>query len=298
MMRKLMALYILLASSAYAEEVPLWQKACPVDWRGVPAQQALDDLAGRLQIPYIIAPTVKEERLQDRVRIYAAHMTGRQVFRWLARSLGLEAVLVDDMFLIAEPKGLPSPWRPAVEMGDLVSEASDRPGLWDRRADLAWVDVPLSRVAREVSSSYGIDIIFDSRILSEQGLIHLEGQNMSLRGVCEALEAQIGAKAALYDGCLWVIPKSAEIGPKQAISQDSGILHANSQPDFFLERFVVLDRVMLGSKDWSDRWRKLCPTNIAFEFPALKSYPTIEARGCLADVLKSGELLGLWQGGD
>lgn len=181
---------------------------CPVDWRGEAFFEGLARLSEHLQVPYIIDPTVSPQALAQPVRFSAARLNGSQAVRWLCRSVGLEAAYRDGVFLVAGSERLPASWRVGGGPGGpgLAADVRRIQSARERRVDIDWVDVPLSRVATDLAAGFGLDLIPHPRITEDQPLVHLAGQSMTFEVVCRELEKQLNARLLLVDGAVWCRP--------------------------------------------------------------------------------------------
>ncbi len=282
---------------------------CPINWTGQPLGEAVQELAARIGVPYVLDASVTNEMMARRVRLVASHLTGRQAFRWTLRSVGLEGVLVDGAMVVAQPERLPAAWRLARELttpgnatgvheGSMVRTATD--GLWQaaraRRADLAWVDVPLTRVAREVSMAFGIDVAFDPRVAGEQGLVRLEGSALPLDAVLEAFREQLHASGRYEDGILWVEPAgAANSRPASEPSETTSTeLAGPSEPTTMLTRMVSIDSTGAGADRLERAFREAAGTECRVAAAPGVVSSSLQARGGLVEILEAGRLLEGW----
>ncbi len=95
-----------------------------VSYRGEPLGDVLMQLSREVGSTYIIDPHVDGELLRGRVRMAAEHLTAAEIVRWLARDVGLEAVLVEGTMLLAPPERLPVVWRERHRQAVLLVEPS------------------------------------------------------------------------------------------------------------------------------------------------------------------------------
>jgi hypothetical protein len=271
--------------------------ACPILYRGTPFRTALAELADRLGVRYILDASIPAAILDEPVRMSALHLTGDQAFRWLARIGGVTAVLVDGMFLVAPDDRLPAVWR-ATGTSSPSQRSLDEARLArlnTRRADIEWVDAPLSGVAEDVSGLFGVDVIFHPALLADSKLIYLKEAGVSLEAVREALARQLGARTEFYDGALWVCP--ADEPPRWlAATSRPAETQARDTEEFRvlpLDAWVSVDR---SASSWAALAAALgsaagvpCSTEAA---PGA-SYPGVEANGSVAEVLEGLRMLGL-----
>lgn len=273
--------------------VPLNER-CPVDLRGVSFGEAVAELAGRLDVPYILDTSVTPEDLAKLVRMRAECLTGGEVFVWLARSAGLEAVYRQDAFLLARPERLPVSWRARPSVG-VEAAASAR---WDaaqrRRVDVGWLDTPLSQVAADVRRGFSLDLIAHPEVLAEQGLMTHSGRQMALADVCRVLAEQLGAQADVVDGVVWIRPagavkivRPAASGPAGGASP--GVPERDSPADLASEA-VVGRRI----RNWGEFLDCLNRSHVVFDIKGHPGHrwPNLVARGPVEDILEGARLVG------
>lgn len=204
------------AVAPWAQGSEALEAVCPIDWRAVPLAEAVRELAGRLDMPYILDTSVTDEMMARRVRLAANHINGRQAFRWTVRVAGLDAALVEGAMMIAVPERLPSSWRAT---GTVSGKARGRAPARTRAADpspaIRWVDVPLSRVWKDTSDHFGVDIVFHPRILDGQPLVRFEGDAVDLTELLGALDEQLNTRSDYEDGVIWVQPR--EVAASQPV---------------------------------------------------------------------------------
>lgn len=219
-----------------AQDSEALEAVCPIDWRAVPLAEAVRELAGRLGTPYILDTSVTDEMMGRRVRLAAKHINGRQAFRWTVRGAGLDAVLVEGAMMIAVPERLPSSWRATGTVSGKASghsvarpQTADPPlhdsrseeqpagneDRWARRKEPAWVDVPLSRVQKDICDWFEVDVIFHPRLLEDQPLIRLEGKAVDLTELLGALDERLNTRSEYEDGVIWVQPR--EVAASQPV---------------------------------------------------------------------------------
>ena len=298
MTRPRLLLLALTAAAPAVRAASSLEAPCPVDWRAVPLSEAVRDLANRLEVPYLLDESVTEQMLAEPVRLSALHLSGRQAFRWTARVGGLEAVLVDHSMVIASPDRLPRLWRLAGRIG----EAETSPGGTGQgsrparggKADLEWVDAPLSRVARDVATRYGVDLLFHPAILREEPLLRLEGSSLDLEAVRGALTTQLHAVARYDDGVLWVEPAAlAQSRPSQEASEQPRATGRDDESPVLARRIEILT----PPANWAALEQALgrgADVQCQIEAPNGHSCPAMTAQGTLFDVLEAGRLLEGW----
>lgn len=269
----------------------------PVEWRGAPLHEVLDQLSGEFRLPCVIDPAVSPDALNQRLRLFAAHLTGRQAWRWAARLSGLAAVERDGAVLVAPPATLPRLWRlnAAASAGSPAEQERLRT-IAELRASITWIDAPLSSVARQVSNDFRLDVIFHPRILADEGLVHLEATEASLETVRTTLEEQLKAKAQIYDGALWVVPADLadELPATQPVAQRE-TLPAVDQPIAGvgpLDQFVVLDDTVTSWPGFSTRLSRAAGVACRVVGGAGEFGAAWQARGTVGEVLEAARLLG------
>lgn len=282
-----------LSSPVFAADERL-EAPVSVDWRGLPLRRVLNQLAQAAGTPYRLDDEAPPGALDRRVRLFAAHLTARQAFRWAARLAGLEAVVREDLVWIAPPRKLPRIWR-------LTGGSALEPPGWkerlealnQRRESVAWIDTPLSGVARDLSRRFGIDVVFHPDILAEEPLLHLEIPDASLERIRTALQDQLQARTALMDGALWVAPSDVELDePATRPSLTSPASEEAAFPAGPLDQFVILDRSVQSWQDFCDRLSRAGGVSCRAAPPGRPFPGPFEARGTLGEVLESARLLG------
>ena len=306
------------ASGSVARAAGLLDQPCPIEWRATPLGQAVQNLAERLSVPYVLDTSVTDEMLKGPVRLVAAHLTGRQAFRWTARSVGLDAVLVDGAMLIAKPDRLPLTWRatgiaggepgqepspggnpPAADSDRSTARAANqRRSPWEqaqtRPAELTWVDAPLSRVARDISVQFGVDAVFDPIILAQEPLVRLEGTGLDWASVRKVLAEQLRATSRYDDGALWIEPAGAA-GSGPAVEQ-AETAPAPGTPG---RRMVLLARPVsiepgAGWKGLEQAFSRATGVACRIEHPHGVEPPSLAARGSVSEVLAAMKMLAGW----
>lgn len=300
------ALFLLIVGPAIAQPGPATSRpssltaVCPVDWRGAPLDDALGELASRLEVSYVLDSSVDAAALARTVRMSASHLTGEEALRWLARSAGLAAVRIDDVFVIAAEERLPAVWRTRV-VRDGVLPAGDDPRrrrLLEGRAGINWVDSPLSGVAQDISAGFGVDVVFHPAILDGQKLVYLvEDSQVGFDRVRDALQVQLGARVSFFDGAVWVGPADVVPAPRVTTRPAGGDKKARDRASRSLSRRVRIDRSVTSWAAFADRLGEAGGLGHRIEVPPAASYPMIEAVGSVEAVLQAARLLGWlsWQ---
>ncbi|HSW45058.1 MAG TPA: hypothetical protein VLM89_05760 [Phycisphaerae bacterium] len=273
---------------------------CPIELRNVPFRQAVEDLSARFNLPVLMDTSVTPDIARQPVRMFARHLTGRQALNWLARWAGLEAAFVDGSLLIAAGDRLPRVWRREIAPPTGSQPVSEPAWLSirDRTADLEWVDVPLSLVAREVSARFGVDVIFDAAVLQGEALVNLRQTGITLGGACQSLADQLGAVIAFVDGALWVRPR-ADAGASQPTTRAStapapppGLPPALATLETVLDREVVFDRPPPDWRSFAKAIAGSARVEYRLEVPPEAAPPDFVARGTAREILEAGKLLG------
>lgn len=284
-------------------------KPCPIDWRGVPLGQAVRELADRLDVAYILDPSVTQEVLGASVRLTAVHLNGRQAFRWTARAAGLDAVVVEGVVVIGRADRLPRVWRLSgsiPEAGPAGSRPSpddaDSPTLEpragefrNRRVDLAWLDAPLSRVRKDISDRFGIDLVFHARILEQQRLVRLEGPSLGWDDVENALGQQLDAVAEYDDGVIRVEPRPATSRPADPPAGSDPTTLAATDSDSVLFRPVEISFAGGNARNLGETLSRAAGINCRVEAPEGTQWGPISARGSLLEILEAARILEGWE---
>jgi len=305
--RKGWLLIVLLAAGARFAPAAALDEIYPVEWRNVPFKQAVEELAGQYSLPVLFDASVTPEIAQAPVRLFARHLTGRQALKWLARWGGVEAVFVDGSLLIARPERLPRIWQKEVAASVGSQPAPQAPWLAirDRLADLEWVDAPLSLVARDVSTRFGIDLIIHPEVLKAEHLINLQQTGITLGQLCDSLASQLEAGVDIADGALWVRPRG-DLAATQPGTQPAGSTTRSAAlrnppasdgfPQVSLEallaRQVVIDPPV---PDWATFAKRLTAgsrIDVKLQVAAGARPPDWVARGTVREILEAANLLG------
>lgn len=296
MCRRLTGFVVLAISSAVFAAGPL-DAPCHLDVRSTPFRQTLDQLTARLGIPYVMDSSVMERDAQKPIRLFAEHLTGWQAIRWQARLAELEAVLIEGTVFVARQDRLPFAWRNSVILKSKKAQASDAKD-WQsirlRQADIQWMDAPLSLLARDVSSRFGIDIIFHTEILKKHNLIHLACPKMRLDSLCKALQTHLDAEIEYLDGAIWAHPRNVHLASQPAPQKRDRLVQQAAEPtqgDFWA-RQVVIDRKMTDWQALGDVLGSVIGLKCRMVVPPGVSGPDWDASGSATDILEAGKLLG------
>ncbi|MBI4581836.1 MAG: hypothetical protein HY718_19220 [Planctomycetes bacterium] len=277
------------------------EEVCPVDWQAVSLGEAVRGLATRLEVPYLLDGSVTDGVLERRIRLFAAHLNGRQAFRWTVRSAGLEAVLVDGVMLVARPERLPATWRLSGAVGSGVGAATTAVDpRWTAarslRADVSWVDVPLSRVARDVASTFSMDVVFHPDVLDAQALVRLEGAALSLDAVAGALDDQLSAISRYDDGVIWVEPASEPASrPGQNQAPATARASAPVREAGMLGQPVSLAFTGGSPPALEEELSRVLGVRCRVEVGSGSVLPPITARGRLFEVLEAARMVEGWR---
>ncbi|HOW73479.1 MAG TPA: hypothetical protein PKY77_23000 [Phycisphaerae bacterium] len=288
-----LALVVLGASGAGGHAAGL-DSPCPVEWQGLPFGDALRELAGRLDLPYVVDASVSAEAAQTRIRLLASHVDGRQALRWLARSAGLEAVVVDRTILVARGDRLPEAWkwRGGVPARGRDGQEAAWAGMRGRVAAVDWVDAPLSVVVRDLPRSFGVDLVVHPDILAKEVLIHLQQSAATLESVRDELARSLDAEVGYDDGVLWARPAHLPQGPAGSAPAFIPEL-INAKTDQPLRRPVVIDRPLADWQAFRGVVARATGLNCRVEVVAGAASAGLEARGSVGEVLEGARLLGL-----
>lgn len=269
---------------------------CPVVWRGTPLKEALAELADRLGVRYILDAAIPAALLEEPVRMSAQHLTGQQAFRWLARTGGVSAVLVDGMFLVAPDDRLPLTWQVigAATPGQRASEEARWARIDARRMDVTWIDTPLTGVAEDVSSLFGVDVIYHPAIQADPKLVYMRESGVGLERVREVLGRQLNVRTELYDGAMWVYPHGETVHWLRALGSQPAL--AMSQPDDFrmppLDMWLIVDRSVTTWSAFAEAVSAVAGVPCVVDDEQGQAYPGLETAGSVAEILDGLRLLG------
>jgi hypothetical protein len=265
-------------------------------------EEAFSSVARRVGAPYVVDGSVDRLTLNRRIRLATSHLTGLEVFRWLARLADLAAVRADGIMIVADPAAMPVVWK---ARGESVSAEGEPPAraresvrwreAFQRRADIEWVDMPLSAAARQISTVYGVDLIFDPEVLRDQGIVHLLRPDTDLPGVLRVMAEQLDARIEFVEGAFWVRAAGDEVGESGFVppswspeiedqAKGEGVLAARVRLDSQIRSWVAFGKTL--SEAGEARCRVEIPEGSA------RSYPGFEAAGRVADILEAARLLG------
>jgi hypothetical protein len=305
--RKGWLLIVLLSAGTRFATAAALDELCPVEWRNVQFKQAVEELAGQFSLPVLFDTSVTPEIAQTPVRLFARHLTGRQALEWLARWAGVEAAFVDGSLLIARPERLPRIWHKEIAAPVSSQPAPKAPWLAirDRLADIAWVDAPLSLVARDVSTRFGIDLIIQPEILKTEHLVNLQQTGVTLGKLCESLASQLEAGVDLVDGALWVRPRGdlattqPGTGPAGSATRPAALripLASVGSSHVSLEALLACQIVIdPPAPDWLTFVKRLtagAQIDVRLQVAAGAGPPDWVARGTVREILEAAKLLG------
>lgn len=262
----------------------------PIEWQGLAFEDALHELAGRLDLPYILDASVPSETAQTRIRLTAKHLDGRQALRWLARSAGLDAVVMDDSILMARPDRLPEAWR--WHEGTKGGESANWSSLKDRTAAVDWVDAPLSVVIRDLPRLFSVDLVVHPEVLAKEILIHLQSPNSTLESVCGELAKSLDAEVGLYDGVIWARPAHLT-RPTSAPAPAALPTIITAKTDKPLYRLLAIDRPLADWQAFKGLIARTTGFTCRLEVASGASPAKLEGRGTVGDILEGVRLLGL-----
>lgn len=296
-------LTVLLAGATGSAAAEL-NKILPVEWRAVPLNDAINELSSRLNTPYVLDTSVTQETLTRPVRMSATRLTGRQAFRWTVRTVGFDAVLINGAMLIAAPDRLPRTWQIMGAIGPDGNPSRTDPqktGLHmiteseALRVDLDWMDAPLSRVSRDISDRFGVDVIFHSSILSAEPLIRLQGQDLNLETIRQAFAEQIGATCRYEDGVFWVQPDQANAKREgMELPEPPSTMDTTPMGPLPSSRPI---RICVQNEGWNTLERQFSQTsgiNCRIQVASGVEAPIMSARSTILEGLEALRLLAGW----
>ncbi len=285
------------AVEASVAQVPVLEQPCPIEWRGQSLKEALDQLSTRLGVPWIRDQAVSDQRLEARVRFYAAHLNGRQAFRWTARLAGLDAVLTSHLrgnrpvILVAEASRLPRSWMASGSAGGLSAspeQAARWSGLQARRADVEWIDLPMTQVGREMATLFGVDLAVSPDITDQVDMVHIELGQATVGDVLTELGRQLKGSARFEDGLVWLSSGAA--------SRPAGAKE-ETPPTLTGARWPLVEVAIRNPASFSDLSRQIQAgggLKCRIKAAANQVPPELQACGALADVLEALRLIEGW----
>jgi hypothetical protein len=270
---------------------------CSLQLRGTRLREAFAELADRLGVRYILDASIPAAAMEEPVRISATHLTGQQAFRWVARTAGVSAVLVDGIFLVAPEDRLPAVWR-ATGTGT-PSERASEDARWarvnGRRIDVNWVDAPLTGVAEDVANLFGVDVLYHPALLAAPKLVYMRESGVNLERIREVLGRQLNARTELYDGALWICPQGEVVQWLPASGRPADA--AASRPEEFhappLDMWVGVDRSVTTWAAFAAAVSAASGVPCAVDGEEGAVYPGIETAGSVAEVLDGLRMLGM-----
>lgn len=297
----------------------------PLDLQGESFRRVLTDLTQKMGLEYTLEVAV-DDTFEDRpIRLYAQHLTGAQLIRWVTRLAGQEAVLIDQMLVIAAPEQMPVWWRlqghiAAGDTGSLWPDqirSDDRPssqpttmpqklsnknargistplpladyGRWPKQPSRAvaidWLDAPLSRVARDISDQYGIDVVIDHAVRKDQPLVLLQASEILLDSVLARLQDQLGFCIDYWDGAIWLHEKRREVVDEPGAD--------DARPPVFTSRYCHIRQPIRSWAAFSQYLHEGLSPAVRMKVPSADAAPGIEAVGPVDEVLEAARLCGL-----
>lgn len=271
------------------------ERPCPMDWRSTPFSQAVHELAAKLNLAYVLDESVSTELAQTPVRFMADHLTGREALRWLARWVGVEAVVMGETVYLAPPGRLPRAWE-----HDLLDPSAGQIGRarWEqaltRRADITWIDAPLSLVARNISKEYGIDLILPPDVLAGHDLVQIERLQIGLEDLCEALGTALGTQLGYSDG---VVTDNRHRDPQtqEAASSPAPAVAAPAGPALPspLAAPLAIDQPLADWLTFRARLSTATGLDCRLEGTPPGRPPFAQARGSVQEILDAASMLGV-----
>ncbi len=186
----------------------LWAEPVAVVWDGIPAVDALADLADRLQQPIWMADNIRQQCGKTQVYFSARHLNGFQLMGVLCRIAGLNWAPSEGVVVLTDSSKTPTAWR----LSGAACKArilKDHPE-WSRvdaarsSADLDLVDVTPSAAVAALGTAYSVPVWLDPRLSESQSLVTVRGQAVPLAKAMEEFAAQLNAQLVQADGVYWV----------------------------------------------------------------------------------------------
>lgn len=271
----------------------------PVAFRGDRLGVALKELADKLGVAYTLDESVEAAVLETPIRMSARHLTGREVFEWLAR-LGELEVVADTGKKFVIKKGDLGEMGQGVSVALVLDQTNEDPRLVASRGvrvPIEWTDAPLSRVIQDISTHFKLDLIVHAAVQDRQPLVFFNQGKASLAEVVVCLQDQLKSRVTYTCGALWLFPEEAERKVLTASRPSDSVREKVSGPTINRDRPTPLEqtiRIDEGIRSWSelsDFLNKLDGLSCRMEGSPVISYPPVRAAGTVADVLDGLRLL-------
>ncbi len=271
----------------------------PVAFRGERLGVALRELADKLGVAYTLDESVEAAVLETPIRMAAQHLSGRQVFEWLAR-LGELEVIADGGGTLLIKKGDLGGMGQGVSIALVTDQTNADLRLAASRGirvPIEWTDAPLSRVAQDISTHFKLDLIVHATIQDRQPLVFLNRDRATLEEVVICLQDHLKARVTYTCGALWLFPEEAErkvlatSRPSGSVREKVDMLPIKRDGPAPLRQRIRLDEGIRSWSELSDFLNKLDGLSSRMEGSPVVSYPPIRAAGTVADVLDGLRLL-------
>jgi hypothetical protein len=285
------------------------------DFRGESLQVVLGDICNRAGCDYAVDSSVLPKQLDRPVRMYAQHLSVLQVIRWAARIADLEVIRHKDHLLLTSPDVLGVTWDQSripsqvVDVGNAMQSTSapveQKKGIrrppdasvsfscLDRKADLEWLDAPLSRVSRDISRKYGIDFLIHPGVREFQPLVQLNGSRITLKQACQILGKQIKADIFLIDNVLWAVQSEDSQIKRKLFAWRTDTPEHGNRAYAGLQRRVLIEKTVRDWNVFADQFTRSIgmPCRLAGSRPG--RFPEIRAEGSAREILEAARLCGL-----
>ncbi len=286
----------------------------PADFRGESLENVLDQVSELAGCKYSIDSSVSSEHLRRPVRMYARHLSALQLTDWAVRLVDLEMVCLEDRLVVVAPQNWAS-WRWEVaptfnmwKVGDpSAAGPSSQPAQWEKcvskeqgnplltqKADIEWTDSPLSRVCRDISDRFGVDLLIHPQLRQYQPLVNFQGSSVSLGALCEVLAKQVKADIFLIGKVLWAVEHN-EIWMKNRVFRRQSDISKQDWirvgPD--LERPLFVDEKVANWAAWATKLSEAGGLRCRLVSEGKGRYPDIQAKGSVREILEAARLCDL-----
>ncbi len=271
---------------------PVGSVSAPVvRYRGVPLEEAWRDLAAKAGVVAVLDPSLPADVRQQRIRLETRHLDAEQALRWLGRVAGLEVIEREGVYWAGPAHAAPHAWQ-------IASASPAQDGLADarrQRAEIDWLDSPLSRVKRDVSEHFAIDLIYAPAILTDQPLISGTLNSAGLDDVLALVEDKLNAQAVFADAACWMQPREAP-WPRwlRRASNLAGERSGIRPGERATPRASTMIRVDRGVSSWRELTEGIQRQGgrVRWDLSANPVYPEPAAHGTLEEILVAAQMLG------
>ncbi len=181
-----------------------------VRWEGIPASEALADLANRLGQPIWRTETGRQRASQTRVHLVARHLTGFQAICVLCRLAGLRWTVIEGVVAVTDAESAPAAWRLsslAIRLRALRDPPTGvRVRVGKETADLDLVDATIAAATARLSEAYGLNLWLPDKVRTSQVLISLQGKAVPVADAIAAMARQLRVRPTQADGVVWLLP--------------------------------------------------------------------------------------------